>query len=166
VPPDPERLPATLDEQMAALAPVIRAQAAALLTGKWAGRVSGAPAAAFRQRLDTVLKDSTGSEFLARGVNQCVIDALRPFREMVAAKELAATWPDGAALTLALAGETVGKLYDQPNIDESSVIQQPSLHMQEAEVEFTAKRHELVREATEAVLKPGPASKGIRSVRK
>ena len=148
---DADRLPRTLNEHVTEVLPGTRAITANNLLTRWTSRIPDPDRTAFRRRLEESIKGPLGSQILTDGVADCVRDALRPFREILAAKELAAKWPSGANLSLALDEGTIRKLYPAPKENEEVLLPAPKLHLEETEKAFSEKRRVLIEEGTRAV---------------
>lgn len=154
VPGNPNELPGTLDEHVTKVVSSVSSRTASQLLEKWTSRITGQGQAALRHRLGQVLQNEAGGQILSMGIETCVREAIRPYRDLVAAKEVAAKWPGVANLSLSLDDDAIGQL-SRANTSEDAeqvqVLTNAKFHMEEAQNFFRANRRTLLNEGMLAV---------------
>lgn len=155
VPGDPDKLPRSLDEHVTAIAANVRDSTSANLLQKWTSPVANPSRAALRSRLEQDLRNGAAGQLLNGGIESCVREGLRSFRDEAAARELAAKWPGVANLSLPLDDSAIEQL--NPTTSEEAqqlpLLVDSKLHMEEAQSVFRENRRRLLGEGTVAVHK-------------
>lgn len=151
VPSEVDKLPRTLDEHVQDILPMVREQTATVILDNWTARIPPPSRTDLQRKLKQLSNESPGEQILTDGLAHCAREALRSFREMAAAKELSARWPDGADLSLQFDDAVITKINNQATVNQDELLPSPKFHLEESEKAFAENRQALIEEATNSV---------------
>lgn len=153
IPADPHSLPFTLEDHVNRISQSFHAPTASSLLETWTAHAKGPERTALRRRLEQGIRNNDGEQILGVGVRNCVREAVQPFREVVAAKEVAAKAPKVAKLSLAFDDDALDQLSRTSTSEEAErlqILSEVKFHMEEAETLFLTNRRALLDEGWRA----------------